>query len=210
MRTFLPRARRTRALLTGAALIALGVAGIAIAGPGGPASINVTSATFAANTLVRSHTETCTPTPPGDVITATDVVFTGTMTSSDARLGGPAGSPITIHAKSVWDATHSVGSLKGEAEYTSPPTPPGGHFHGHFDAVQVGTLVQGWLNGHLGDGSHVTGSFSATFSTTTGFSSGTFGSGGATNAAIVWSGHCDKAETSHPAKPHDDNDKHHH
>ena len=206
MRTLLPRTGR-RILLASAAVIALAAAGIAIAGPGGPASTSVVSATFYANTLVKSHSVTCTPPTPGDAYTTTDAVFTGAASSSDPRLAGP----ISIHVKSVYDTTKNVGSLKGNAEIT---TIPPGHFHGRLTAVNVNGVVQGWFNGNLGDGTHFMGSFSATFSPTGGFSSSgapaSFGAGTATNTAIVWNGHCDQ-RNAHPNGPkHDDNGKHHH
>ena len=74
MRTLLPRASR-RVLLAGAAVIALAAAGIAIADSGAPAGTSLVSATFYANTLAKSHTETCTPTS-GDAYSTTDAVFT--------------------------------------------------------------------------------------------------------------------------------------
>jgi len=216
MRTLLPRASR-RVLLAGAAVIALAVAGIAIAGPGTPAGTSLVSATFYANTLVKSHSDTCTPAAPADAFTSADVVFTGTSSSTDSRLAGP----ITLHVRSVYDTTKNVGSLKGEAEIQSSAGTPG-HFHARLDAVNVNGVVQGWLDGNLGDGTHFMGSFSATFSATGGFSSsgapGTIGSGTATNTAIVSAGRCDHP---HPTPPHphggphhpdNDNDhgKHHH
>jgi hypothetical protein len=223
MRTPLSRVGR-RVLLASAAVIALAAAGIAIAGPGTPASTSLVSATFFANTLVKSHSDTCTPAAPADAYTSTDVIFTGTASSSDARLAGP----ITIHVRSVYDSTKNVGSLVGDADIQSSATPPG-HFRARLSAVNVNGVVQGWLDGNLGDGSHFTGSFSAAFSPTGGFSSSgapaTIGSGTATNTAIVSSGRCDHPGPNPPgAKPsphmnrHDDGphpkgpkpDDHHH
>ena len=212
MRRLLPRAGR-RALLAGAAVIALAAAGIAIAGPGTPASTNLVSATFFANTLVRSQGETCTPAAPADAYTSTDVVFTGTASSSDSRLAGP----ITIHVRSAYDTTKNVGSLKGDVDVQTSGTP--GHFHARLSAVNVNGTVQGWLDGSLGDGSHFIGSFSATFSPTGGFSSSgapaTIGSGTGTNTAIVWNGSCNQPRPApHVEAPHhpgnDNNQGEHH
>ena len=211
MRTLLPRTCR-RILLASAAVIALAAAGIAIAGPGSPASTSLVSATFYTNALAKNHTETCTPTS-GDAYTTFDGWFTGAASSADPRLTGP----ITVHVQSVLDTTKNVGSLRGDVRIDSTTTPPG-HLHAKLTAVNVGGVVQGWLNGNLGDGSHFMGSFSGTFSTATGFSSAgtpaTFGSGTATNTAIVWNGRCDvpSAHPGHPNGPkHDeDNHKHHH
>src|SRR5262245_47793113 len=110
MRTLLPRAGR-RVLLASAAVIALAAAGVAIANHGAPATTTLVSATFSANTLVSSHTNTCTPAAPADAFTSTDAIFTGTATgATDPRLNGP----ITIHVRSVYDSTKNVGSLKGD------------------------------------------------------------------------------------------------
>jgi hypothetical protein len=209
MRTLLPRASR-RVLLAGAAVIALAAAGIAIADPGSPASTKPLSATFYANTLVNSHSNTCTPTPPGDAFTSTDVTFTGAA-SGDPRLTGP----LTVHVKSVYDTTQNAGTLKGDVDINSTTTPPG-HVHARLTAVQIGSNVQGWLDGDLGGGTHFIGSFTGTFSTTGGFSSSgtpaSIGAGSGTNMAVAWSGHC---ESPHPNQHHDngdDNDQgdHHH
>jgi hypothetical protein len=198
MRKLFPRAGR-RVLLAGAAVVALAAAGIAIAGPGTPASTSLVSATFFANTLVRSHSDTCTPAAPADAYTSTDAVFTGSASSADTRLAGP----ITIDVKSVYDTTKNVGSLKGNVDIQTA-TPPG-HFHARLTAVNVNGAVQGWLDGNLGDGSHFIGGFTATFSPTGGFSSSgtpaTIGSGSGTNTAIVWTGNCNQPKPTPPSPP---------
>jgi hypothetical protein len=221
MRTLLARASR-RMLLASAALIALAAAGIAIAGSGTPASTTLVSVAFSANTLVKSHSETCTPAAPADAYTATDAVFTGTATgATDPRLNGA----LTIHVESVYDTTKNVGSLKGDVTIANG-TPPG-QFHARLSAVNANGAVQGWLDGHLGDGSHFMGSFTSTFALTgspVGFSSGTIGANpaAANNSAIVWNGHCDHqnqnthshgdtqdkspSHPSHPNGPKHDND----
>jgi hypothetical protein len=210
MRTLLPRMSR-RTLLAGAAVIALAAAGIAIADSGSPASTTLVSATFFANTLVKSHTNTCTP-ASGDAFANTDAVFTGTASSSDPRLAGP----ITIHVKSAYDSTKNVGSLNGNAFIT---TTGAGHFNAQLSAVNVNGAVQGWLNGRLGDGSRFMGGFSATFSPTGGFSSSgapaTIGSGTGTNTTIASSGHCMSGPAPGPHHDngqgnHGDNHGHHH
>jgi len=204
MRRFLPRMGR-RVLLAGAAIIALAAASIAIADSGSPASTTLVSATFFANTLVKSHSDTCTPTS-GDAFANTDAVFTGTAASTDARLAGP----ITIHVRSAYDSTKNVGSLSGDAFIDTTP----GHFDARLSAVNVNGAVQGWLTGNLGDGSHFVGSFSATFSPTGGFSSsGTpamIGSNGGTNTAIAWSGRCNAQSPSHHHGDDHGNHGHHH
>jgi hypothetical protein len=209
MRRLLPRAGR-RTLLASAAVAALAAAGIAIAGPGAPASTSLVSATFYANTLVRSHSDTCTPAAPADAYTSTDAVFSGAASSMDSRFVGP----ITIHVRSVYDSTKNVGSLKGDVDIQTSATPPG-HFHARLTAVNVNGTVQGWLDGNLGDGSHFIGSFTATFSPTGGFSSlatpAMIGSGNGANTAIVWNGSCNQpkqgSQHNGPHNPGNDNEQ---
>jgi hypothetical protein len=210
MRTLLPRAGR-RVLLASAAVIALAAAGVAIANHGAPATTTLVSASFSANTLVSSHTNTCTPAAPADSFTSTDAIFTGTATgATDPRLNGP----ITIHVRSDYDSTKNVGSLKGDVDIQSTATPPQpfhGHTHLRLTAVNANGAVQGWLDGNLGDGSHFMGSFTATFAltgTTVGFSGGTIGANpaAANNSAIISSGHCDQGQST---SAHNDNGGHH-
>jgi len=214
MRTLLPRPGR-RALLLSAAVIGLVAAGIAIADPGAPASTKIVSATFYTTVLQGpSHTETCAPVG-ADAYSSFEGTFTGVASSGDPRLAGP----LTAHVHQVYDTTRGAGSLKGDIDIQNSVP---GHFHGHFKAVQVGAGVQGWIDGNLGDGTHLMGSFTSSFSTTTGFGSqgaqASIGSGGGTNTAIVWNGHCDNGHTNpphsnppHPNGPNpDDHGKHHH
>jgi hypothetical protein len=188
MKTPKLRAPRRRLLLAAATVTALAAAGIAIAGPGLSGSTSLVAASFYANTLVSSHTKSCTATN-NDAITETDATFTGTATSTDTRLAGP----VTVDVRSVYDSTTSAGSLTGNLEIAgtaNPPTP--GHFHAVFGAVNVNGNVQGFLFGGLGGGVHFLGNFTATFSATGGFSSSgtqaTIGAGSTTNTAVVTGG----------------------
>jgi hypothetical protein len=204
MRTLLPRAGR-RVLLASAAVIALAAAGIAVADSGSPATFTLVSASFSANTLVKSQSETCTPAAPADAFTTTDAVFTGTASgATDPRLNGP----ITIHVRSIYDTTKSMGTLQGDVTIQNS-TPPG-QFHARLSAVNANGNVQGWLDGRLGDGSHFMGSFTSTFAltgSTVGFSSGTIGANpaAANNSAIIGNGHCEQPHPNPPASgPHHD------
>ncbi len=193
-----------RLLLPGAIATALVVVGIAIAGPGLSGSTSLVAASFYANTLVRSHTQTCTA-MNNDAITITDATFTGTATSTDTRLAGP----VSIRVKSVYDSTTNAGSLTGDLQIAGTASPPSpGHFHAALAAVNVNGNVQGLLAGGLGGGASFLGSFSATFSATGGFSSSgtqaTIGAGATTNTAVVTAGAVCAPNVSHP-HPGDDN-----
>jgi hypothetical protein len=135
------------------------------------------------------------------VYTTTDAVFSGNS-SGDPRFTGA----MTIHLKSVYDSTTNVGSLKGHVDINTTTNPPG-HVDAKLSAVNVNGVVQGWLDGDLGGGTHFIGSFSANLSltgTTVGFSNGALGAGAATNTAIVSTGHCDQPHPNppHPNPPH--------
>jgi hypothetical protein len=192
-------------LLTTIALAALAYAAIAVADPG-PATTNLVSATFYANTLTSSHSQSCTS-AGGDAYTTTHATFTGTASSNDARLAGP----ITVDVTSVWDSTKSIGWLSGDLRIspTAPPTPAPGHLHAHLLAVNVNGNVQGSVTGDLGAGARLLGSFSGTFSPTGGFGSSntpaSIGTGTGTNTAIVTSGNCAPPhQDDHPGTPHQD------
>lgn len=199
------RMRRLR-LLTSIALAGLAYAAIAVADPG-PASTSLVSATFFANTLTSSHSQTCTG-AGGDVIAITQATFTGTASSSDTRLTGP----ITVDVTSVYDSTKNIGSLNADLRISptsTPPAPPApGHVHAHLTAVNVNGTVQGSVSGDLGAGAHLLGSFTGAFSPTGGFGSSSspaaIGAGSGTNTAIVTSGNCAPPPDDHPGKPHPD------
>ena len=162
------------------------------------------SASFYANTLVNSHSQTCTGTN-NDSYQLTDATFTGTAASTDTHLAGP----LTIHVRSIYDATTNLGSLSADVRVGSttppgpPPAPPAQMFHGHLTAVNVNGTVQGYLTGDEGGGVQVQGNVTATFSATGGFSSSTtpgqFGAGSASDTAIVTSGGCKPTPPTPPA-----------
>jgi len=199
MRTLL----RRRTLLAGAAVFALAAAGFAIAGPG-PASTSQVSASFAANTLVKSHAQTCTGTN-NDSYQVTDAIFAGTAVSNDSHLAGP----LTIHVRSIYDATTNLGSLTADVRIAGTATPAPDEFHGHLTAVNVNGTVQGYLTGEENGGGHVEGNLTVSFSATGGFGSSTtpgeLGAGGAADTAIVTSGGCDANRPNNPNDPKQDN-----
>jgi hypothetical protein len=187
-----------KAVLATAAVFALAVASLALAGPG-PASTSAVSASFYANTLVRSHAQTCTG-ANNDSYQVTDAVFTGTAASTDSHLNGAA----TIHVRSVYDATTNLGSIDADVHIGTSTAPPS-QFHGHLEAVNVNGTVQGYLTGNESGGTHVQGNVTATFSATGGFSSSTtqatFGSGSGADTAIATSGGCHPTPAGPPSPP---------
>ena len=153
-------------------MLALSVAGIAIAGTG-TGGTTLVSATFTATTLSHSSTSTCTA-ANGDPITRTDATFTGTATSADPHLNGP----VTLRVRSVYDGKTNAGSLTGDVRIDgTSTTPPSGHLHASLAAVNVNGNVQGFLSGDASWGVHFMGGFSSAFSTTGGFTNGAIGAG---------------------------------
>jgi hypothetical protein len=186
--------RRRGVLAIVAAVAALAVSGAALAWHGGFGSASLVSATFFANTVSNSQSQTCTA-AKNDSIQVTFATYTGTATSSDANLNGP----ITLDVKSVYDATTNAGSLSGIARIGTQGSSSG--FFGGFVAVNAAGHVQGFLTGQEGGGGGLLANFSASFTAAGGFSSSgspaTIGSGTATNTAVVGTSNCSQTSNKH-------------
>jgi hypothetical protein len=118
----------------------------------------------------------------------TGATFAGTASSSDAQLSGP----ITIDARSVYDATTNAGSLTGNVHIGGGSSTAS--FEGRLEAVNVAGHIQGLVFGREGGGGELLGNLTATFSTGGGFGSpsslGTIGAGTATDSAILSTSSC--------------------
>jgi hypothetical protein len=163
------------------AVVALVASGAALAWHGAFGSASLVSATFFANTVSNSQSQTCTASN-NDSIQTTWASYAGTATSSDPNLNGP----ITLDVKSVYDATTSSGSLSGFVRIGTSGSSTG--FQGSLVAVNAAGHVQGFVAGTEGGGAGLLANFSASFSTSGGFSSSgspaTIGSGSGTNTAV--------------------------
>jgi hypothetical protein len=186
------RARRRTGLFAATTVAMLAITGGALAWHGGFSSATPVSATFSANTVANSQSQTCNATN-NDSIQVTEATFTGTASSADTHLTGP----VTIHATSVYDATTNAGTVSGDLMI-------GTGFEGRFLTVNIHGGLQGMLVGFENGGGQLTGNLSSSFSTTGGFGSSsslaTIGSGSGTNTAIVSTGSCA------PASNDNDND----
>ena len=192
-----PRKPLAKALLAGAAVLALAVAGVAIAGPGGGASsTSAVSATFVATTVVTQHTDTCTGADGSYVVT--HATYTGTSSgSANANLNGP----IELDLKSVYNTTSNLGWVSGNVRFN--PGTPGDKAHGNLTAVDVSGQLQGFLTGNAGPGTHLLANVSGAFTSTGGFTTGSLGTGTATNTGLVSSGSCEPPPPPPmPPKPH--------
>jgi hypothetical protein len=184
-------------------VIALAMSGAALAWEGeGVSSASLVSATFYANTVGNSQSQTCTA-ANNDSIQLTEATYTGTAaSSSDTHLNGP----ITIDVRSSYDATTKAGSLSGDVEIGNPVS-----FEGRLTAVNSNGTVQGFLTGWENGGGKLLGNVTATFSTSGGFNSAssmaTIGSGAGTNTAIVSGSACTQ---SSGGEDQNDNDQDEH
>ena len=174
------RLRRRTGVLAGAALVVLTAAGGAFAWHGF-SSASLVSATFSATTVSNSQSETCTASN-NDSIQVTEATYTGTAASSDAHLAGP----VTIHARSVFDATTKTGTVWAGIGITNAA----GGFRGSLVTVNANGTLQGFLAGFEGGGGQVLGNVSSGFSTTGGFTGANVGTGTGTNTAIVSTSSC--------------------
>jgi hypothetical protein len=176
------RARRRTGLLAATTLAMLAITGGALAWHGS-SSATLVSATFSANTVTNSQSQTCTA-ANNDSIQVTEATFTGNANGSlDNNLTGP----VTIHATSVYDATTNAGTISGDLSI-------GTSFQGRFLTVNAHGTLQGMLAGFENGGGQLIGNLSSSFSTTGGFGSSsslaTIGSGGGTNTAILSTSSC--------------------
>jgi hypothetical protein len=179
--------KRFPRILAGAVVATLALAAGAYAWHGGFSSAASTSATFLANTVANSSSQTCTA-ANNDSIQVSDATYTGIATSTDTNLNGP----ITIFAHSVYDATTNVGTVSGEVTIGS-----GGAsgFFGRLVVVNAGGHLQGLVVGSEAGGGQVLGNVTSSFSTTSGFgASGSpaaiGGNAAGTDTAIVSTGSC--------------------
>ena len=111
-----------------AALSVLALAGMAFAHGGGPSSVQATSATFVATTVADSKSDTCTG--ADGTYTRTRATYTGTATSTDARLAGA----MELRATTVYNATTNLGVVDGHFRVQTAT----GHTDGRFRAVDTG------------------------------------------------------------------------
>jgi len=172
---------RNKKLVVVAALLcaALATAGIAIA-KAKSGGIAPASATFSATSITKSVTKTCTING-GDTYALSHATYTGTATSTDARLNGP----ITINAWSIVDQTTGHGALVGHFKVGAPTT----HADGKLEASLSGGQASGMVRAHLhGPSGELFAGLNGGFTASGGFATGSaFGSGSSTDSGVVLS-----------------------
>jgi len=140
--------------------------------------VTATSASFNANTVAHEVQKTCTVSGSSDTFQFTRATYTGTASSTDARLSGP----ITVRAISLVDTTTGVGGLVGA--YRIHGAGEAGSA-GKISAAISGTQAVGAVRGHVvAPGGQLFASFGSGFTASGGFSNALVGSG-SSNGAVV-------------------------
>ena len=170
--------------------IVLAIAAVAAAGVAAATrhaqSTQAAAADFAAGSVSRSHSETCVASD--GTYQLTTATYTGTATSSDARLNGT----LEIRASSVVNTTTKLGWLEGRLRVRGTNAGASGTIHAAIaNGAAVGSVA--------GQGSRpeakLVASISATFSPAAGFASGKLGAGSTGGAGVLYThGECRKAK----------------
>lgn len=162
------------ALLGVAALVG---AGVAVAGRLRAQATAQVQATFDAATVARVHTSTCTGADGNYQLTT--AWYTGTSTSSDARLNGP----VAIRARSVVNTASGLGWIEGTLRVKGSS----GSAHGRIEGAIAGGKIAGTVVGRAEwPWGRFVASLGSGFGPTTGFSGGALGTGSISPAAIVF------------------------
>ena len=174
---------KKRLAAAGALMAALTVSGVAAASHRSQATQQAV-ADFSAGSVTRAHTRTCTASD--GAYQETTATYSGTASSSDARLNGP----LEIRASSVVNTTTGVGWVEGSFRIRGSDAAANGTIH----AALAGGNAVGAV---VGRGRHTTAklvaSFAAGFTPGGGFSSGKLGSGSANGAGVLFTrGTCTK------------------
>ncbi len=171
--------------LAGAALAA---AGVAAAGHMRAQTTQQAQATFAATSVTRSNARSCTASD--GAYTETTATYTGTATSSDARLAGP----LVIRAHSVVDTTSGIGWLDGNFRIQ------GGDGNGNASgtlhaAISGGNAVGAVVGRTSRNAGKLIASLASAFTADGGFLSGSLGTGSVAGAGVVFErGSCTNAK----------------
>ncbi len=185
---------RRISLLMAAGLLLVG-AGVAVAhGFDSNALKQVGATSFTATTASDLRSSTCTGATGS--YTKSRGTYTGSVTSTEAALNGPA----KIDASSLVNTTTGVGIVSGEVRID---TANGGRTSAHFEGVLthgsvVGLAEGGTRSGHEGDKVALLGNFSADYSAAGGFSNGKLGGTASGDAVLISRGGCSAPKPSRP------------
>jgi len=156
-------------------LAALGATGVVLASNGGGLTTTPVSASFSASPDSNINTRVCTGTDGTYKIM--NGQWTGTASSSNARLAGP----LTIRGKLAVNQNTGAGWLVGHLRIAGDERRDAG---GDLRGVIAGGKLSGFLSGLVRDQGVIYGSVSATVAVS-GFSDGQIGGGTVVPAAVV-------------------------
>ena len=141
-------------------------------------STQAAAADFNAGAVSRSHTETCAASD--GTYQLTTATYTGTSTSSDARLSGA----IVLRVSSVVNTTTKLGFLDGTLRVRGTNAGASGNIHA---AIANDAAVGSAVGQATRPEAKLIASISAGFTPATGFTAGKLGSGSANGAGVLFS-----------------------
>ncbi|MHB8643318.1 MAG: hypothetical protein ACYDA3_10585 [Gaiellaceae bacterium] len=164
------------------AIVALVATSIAVAnGFEGTRTAEAVAGTFAATTVTKNETQTCTSSD-GKTIARTNASYTGTATGP-AELTGPA----TVELHALVNTTDDVGAVSGTIKID---TAANNNTVAHFDAVYDHGKLAGLAIGHAGDAVKFVGNLSSGFSPAGGLTDGKLGASAGGSAIELGPGKC--------------------
>jgi len=169
--------------LVAIAVVALVAAGIAVAnGFEGTRTAKAVAGTFAATTVTKNETQTCTSSD-GKSIARTNASYTGTA-AGPAELTGPA----TVEVHALVNTTDDVGAVSGTIKID---TAADKNTVAHFDAVYDHGKLAGLASGHAGDAVKLVANLSSGFSPAGGLTDGKLGGTAGGSAVELGPGKCE-------------------
>ncbi len=187
--------RKTLIIAIGAA-VALVTAAVAVAVVPTAVGVSEATATFSTSTVERLKARECTG-ADGKAFRITEARYTGTMVSTNAVLAGP----LTIHARTTFSASDSLGYVEGSFRVKDDDSRVSGRFSGTLKGGKLVGFLTGTSRGHH---ARVLGNLSATFdpAASTAFSGGALGSGSSGALAVIAGPVCRGHKPSpRPVKP---------
>jgi hypothetical protein len=171
------------------AIVALAAAGIAVAnGFEGTRTAKAVAGTFAATTVTKNETQTCTSSD-GKSIARTNASYTGTA-SGPAELTGPA----TVQVHALINTTDDIGAVSGTIKID---TAADKNTVARFDAVYDHGKLAGLATGHAGDAVKLLANISSGFSAAGGLTGGNLGASVGGSAVELGPGKCVQAKPEH-------------
>lgn len=169
--------RKRSAALAALGLTALVAAGVAAAGHRRARETHQAAASFTAGAVSHNKSSSCTASD--GVYEETTATYSGTASSSDARLNGS----LTIRAHSILNTTTGLGWVEGSLRIRGSSGSAKGTLHA---ALSGGNAVGAIVGTAERPQAKLVASISAAFSPGGGFSSGALGSGSADGSGVTY------------------------